>query len=99
MNKKEFKAWLKECDKDHKIRMNKIKQYDKESERLWIEFQINQYELLQANGTSWDEDEQKEQRRRKWKLLIMKRQEDDEFLKSLGLVHISKLKKNIKTIK
>lgn len=100
MNKKEFKAWLKECDKDHKKRMKDIKQYEKNMEKTELEYKINYYDLLQTNGTSFDEEAQKEQRRRLWMLSIIKNKEDDEFLKKHGLIHISKLKKlNTKKIK
>lgn len=92
MNKKEFKAWLKECDKDHKERMKDIKQYEKNMEKTELEYKINSYDLEQANGTSFDEEDQKEQRRRLWMLSIIKNKEDDAFLKKHGLIHISKLR-------
>jgi len=94
MNKKEFKAWLKECDKDHKKRMKDIKQCESNMEKYELEHQINSYDLQQANGRSFDEEEQKEQRRRLWMLSILKNKEDDAFLKKHGLIHISKLDKS-----
>jgi hypothetical protein len=67
-----------------------MKQYD-------IQAKIAFYRLEEAiHGGHHDEFSEKEQRRRLWKLSIIKRQEDDAFLKSLGLVHISNLSKNEK---
>ena len=63
-------------------------------EKIELQIGINSYKMDELLDIWHDEDEQKAQRRRLWKLAIIEHQEDDEFLKRMGLVHVSKLKEN-----
>ena len=91
MNKKEKDLILKLMENSVKRNSKYMKQEVEDLERSTLEFEISFHQLQQANGTSFDEDERKEQRRRLWKLSIIKNKEDDEFLKRMGLIHISKI--------
>jgi sugar phosphate isomerase/epimerase len=94
MNRKD---WIKGINKDHKRRIKEMKQYDKDSELLDLKAKIAFYNLeIAIHGGHGDDFSEKEQRRRLWKLSIIERQEDDAFLKRLGLVYISNLSKNEK---
>ena len=89
INKEDIR--LRDIFHETKNLIRKNRRQIRDEERLDLEAKINFYKLSQANGTSFDEDEQREQRRRLWKLSIIKNKEDDEFLRKLGLVHLSKI--------
>jgi len=83
---------IKNAPKERR-RINKsLKDMDKEVERIDLEFYISNYKLEECLGGSHDYEEQREQKRRLWMLSILKHKEDDEFLRKLGIIHISKLK-------
>ena len=83
---------IKDAPKERRRHNKFMKAIDDSVEKNNLEFAIGCYKLSELWGGCPDACEREEQRRRLWMLSILRHKEDDEFLKRLGLIHISKLK-------